>query len=75
MYEVCNTKNMFENEFQKYYFYVVFYLIIKSYFGDPKTIFCIMQERSFDKIQKVLWKILFYFENLFLTVLYCSFEF
>jgi hypothetical protein len=32
MYEVCNTKNMFENEFQKYYFYVVFFPIIKSYF-------------------------------------------
>jgi hypothetical protein len=66
---------MFENEFQKYYFYVVFFLIIKSYFGNPKLYFCIMQESPFAKIHKILWKILFYLEKLFLTVLYCLFEF
>jgi hypothetical protein len=53
----------------KLLFYEVFFLILKGWFENPKLYYCIMQESRFAKIHKVLWKISFYFENLFLTVL------
>jgi hypothetical protein len=53
----------------------VFSLISKNYFGNPKLYFALCKWSSFAKIHKVLWKIMFYSENLFLTVLYCLFEF
>jgi hypothetical protein len=53
----------------KILFYEVFFLIIKGYLENPKLYFCIMQVSPFAKIHKVIWKILFYFENFFLAVL------
>jgi hypothetical protein len=52
----------------KILFYEVFFHVSKELFENPNFYFCIMQESSFARIYKVLSKILFYFENLFLTV-------
>jgi hypothetical protein len=60
------TKMFFKMNF-KYYFIKVLSPISKDYFSNHISIF-FMQVKSFGQTYKVLLKILFYFENLFLTV-------
>jgi hypothetical protein len=64
MYKVYNTKNVFENEFQNIFF-VVFFLIINSYFGNPKLYFCIMQESPFAKFIRLYGKSYFILKTCF----------
>jgi hypothetical protein len=71
--KVCISKNRDENNFKDYFKYIIL-LSRKILFSNPNLILH-YAIKPLGQIYKVLFKILFYFENLFLTVSKCCIEF
>jgi hypothetical protein len=68
-------KIVFLKDIFKHYFIKYYYLLFQRIYSQTLVLFCYASKVPFAKFTKFYWKILSYFENLFLTVPLWYFEF